>query len=785
MQYGYFDREKKEYVITNPETPTPWINYLGSDKYCALVSNNAGGYSFYLSAKSGRFMRFRYNNLPMDRPGRYLYLRDNASGDFWSASWQPVAKSLSEYRTECRHGLGYTTITSVYRNIETETTYFVPLGENLEIWQCTIKNKTDRPTDLSVFSYAELAVWDALNDLTDFQYFLNVVRNSLVPETEILDFDVGVIVTQGRPRVFAFCSRPLAGFDGDRDVFIGPHHSEANPAAVIAGRSFDSQARGGNACASFQTNITLAPGEEKSMVFVIGVGNALEEGVRYKKKYSCLVNVKTEFHKLKTHWANLLSPFACLTPDAIMNDTLNVLNPYQAHTTFNWSRSASYYESGTNRDGLGYRDSNQDALAVVAAVPERVRERILSLAGAIYKSGCATHTFQPLSGEGTGGCDYSDDHLWPLLTVSAYIKETGDTAVLDEEIPYFYDKTLDTLFAHLDRTIAYSLSRRGAQGLCLGLRADWDDTLNLSGQGESVWTSEMLCLAITIFGELADLTKNKKMANKYEAAKKELVDAIRQYAWDGAWFLRAYTGSGKKVGSSENKYGRIFLNPNTWAVLSGVAAREQAITAMDSVRKLLACDFGLMALSPAFRSFDPELGAITLYPPSLKENGSVFSHTNPWAIMAEAMLGRGELAFKYYQSLAPLSMNGRADIRKTEPYVYTQFLAGTEHQHPGEAKNSWLTGSASWAYVAGTQYILGIRPDYHGLGIDPCIPASWDGFSVRRKYRGTTYDITVKNPHHVCKGIQAISVDGKKIDGNILPVFRDDGKTHTVEAIMG
>ena len=785
MKYGYFDEEKKEYIITNPETPTPWINYLGSDKYCALISNNAGGYSFYLSPKTGRFMRFRYNNLPMDRPGRYLYIRDNASGDYWSTSWQPVGKDLKEYKNECRHGLGYTKIISTYANIESEVTYFVPLGENLEIWLLTVRNKDKKKRDLNIFSFAELAFWDAISDLTDFQYLLNVCRNRIIEDTQIIDYDVGTYVSLIRPRAYAFTTSPIVGWDGDRDVFIGPHRSEANPIAVTEGKSYNSKAIGGNPCISFNIKVDLKPNEEKTFLYVVGVGNASEEGVKMKKKYSDINNVHKEFKKLSDNWDNKLSSFSCKTPDTITNQMLNVLNQYQWHTTFNWSRSASYYESGTHRDGLGYRDSHQDALAAIASVPKRVRQRIISLTGAIYQMGCASHIFQPLTGEGAGGRDYSDDHLWLTLTTAAYIRETGDVAILDEVVRYFDGEEKDTVFDHLDRTIKYSLTKLGEHGLSLGLHADWNDTLNLSGKGESVWTTQLLYLVISEFEGLAELSGRKDAVNKYAPDKGKLLEAINKAGWDGEWYMRAYTHSGKKVGSKESKTGKIFLNPNTWAVMSGVADKEKAIKLMDAVHEVLYTKYGLMLLAPPFEEYDKELGLITLYPPAIKENGGIFAHANPWAVIAEAMLGRGELAFKYYRTIAPLAFNDIAEVKKTEPYIYVQFLAGKGHQHMGESRNSWLTGSASWNYVAATEYILGIRPDYKGLMIDPCIPKDWDGFTVKRKFRGTTYDIDIRNPNHVNKGIKEIKVDGKKIEGNILPVFKDDNKVHKVEVTMG
>ena len=781
MEYGYYDAARREYVITNPETPSPWINYLGADRYCALVSHNAGGYSFYQSAKSGRFLRFRYNNLPVDRPGRYLYLRDRESGDYWSAAWQPVGKDLSSYRTETRHGLGYTTIISQYTHIESETTYFVPQGEDLEIWLFTLRNKGTTPRRLAVFSYAEFAFWDAMLDLVDYQYILNMCRNRLDNDTQIIDYEVGL---EGRPRVFAFTTAPLAGWDCDRDIFMGVHRGEHNPRAVSEGHCFGSTAVGGNPCAAFQTEADLEAGEERTMIFAVGVGRADEAGIAARKRYADPHAARRALTDLADHWEHLLRPLTVAVPDPLVRDTLNVLNPYQAHTTFNWSRSASYYESGTLRDGLGYRDSHQDALAVIQAVPQRVRARILNLAGAVYRNGSACHTYQPLSGTGTGGHDYSDDHLWLTLTTAAYVKETGDLSVLDESVPYFDGGKNDTLFEHLKRTLDWALGHLGPHGLCRGLHADWNDCLNLTGKGESVWTTELLILALQTFTELAALSARAIEVGKYAKARDALIAAVNREAWDGGYYLRAFTDSGRKVGSRENNTGRIFLNPNTWAVICGAADGERGVLAMDAVRERLFTPFGLMLLTPAYREPDPELGAISLFPPSLKENGAVFAHTNPWAVIAETRLGRGDRAFEYFKTLLPLNRNDKADVCRVEPYVFTQFLAGNEHQLPGEGRNSWLTGSASWSYVAGTQYILGIRPDYAGLVVDPCIPHDWDGFEVTRTFRGARYEITVKNPDHVCRGIKEVSVDGKTIEGNALPLF-GDRQVHTVAVRMG
>lgn len=780
MRYGFFDEKNKEYVITNPQTPTPWLNYLGTDKYCAIISNNSGGYSFHLSPKSGRLLRYRYNNIPYDRPGRYIYIHDGK--EFWSVSWQPVCKNLIKYKSECRHGLGYTTISSSYNGIFARVTYFVPIDKELEIWLLEVQNTTKNKKSIDIFSYAEFAFWHAILDLTDLQYTLNICKAKKLQTSDIIDYTCQ-FADGSLKKAFAFATAPIRGFDCNRDVFIGQYNSESNPQAVINKKSFNSIAVGGNPCASFHTKLKLLPNKNNIIAYVIGIGDAQKVGKKLKKKYSNINNIKTELENIKKYWNKNLSVLQCQTPDKTFDSLVNILCPYQCHTTFNWSRSASYYETGTQRDGLGYRDSNQDCLSVIHSIPQKVKKRILDLSKAIYQEGNACHTFQPFTGESSGSNNYSDDHLWFILSVAEYLKETGDTSILSE-ITSYYDGDKGTIFEHMKKVIDYALSKLGTHGLSLSLRADWNDCLNLKEGGESVWTTELLYKALCEFCRICELFNKKKLKSKYTFWMKKIYQTINNVAWDGKWYLRAYTGNGKKVGSYQNKEGKIYLNSNIWAVISGVANKERAKMAMDMVYQHLWTKYGLMLFTPPYTKFDTNLGAITTFPAGLKENASIFCHPNTWAVIAETILGNGDRAYKYFKTLMPLSSNHIAEIRKTEPYAYCQFITGPDHLNFGEGKNSWLTGTASWAYVAATQYILGIRPDYNGLIIDPCVPKNWEKFYVRRIFRGSTYNISVENPDHVCKGIKSIYVDGSKTTTNLLPIFSDN-QSHEVKVIMG
>lgn len=784
MKYGYFDNKEKEYVITRPDTPLPWINYLGCEDYCALISNTAGGYSFYKDAKERRITRYRYNNIPMDRGGRYIYVRDNGSGDFWSASWQPILKDASKYKYECRHGLGYTVITSVYSGIKTKTTYFVPLGEDLEVWMIEIKNETKKMRNLTAASFAEFCLWDALNDMTDYQYNLNI------GETIYKD---NIIYHVSRYRVekkyFAYhaCVNAKANsFDSDRTAFLGPYGSLENPAAVVRGKGSNSIASGWAPVASQFINMKLRPGESKTLIFLLGYSEKKDDISRITAKFKSESKVLAELESLKKYWDENLSRFSAETEDPDVNAMVNIWNQYQARTTFNWSRSASYYESGIGR-GMGFRDSNQDTLGFVHQIPEKVRSRIIDLASTQFEEGNALHQYSPLTKKAISNeKNYSDDHLWLIFSVASYIKETGDAAFLNKPVPFESGKE-EPMYDHLARAVDYTMNNLGPHGLPLMFFADWNDCLNLGGsknKAESVMVAQMLVAAAYEMTKLAKISGRSQNMKKYEAIAEKMKENINKYAWDGSWYLRGFTDDEEPVGSSKCREGQIYLETQPWAVISGTAQEERAKKCMDSVKKYLATEYGIMILTPPYSQFHPELGSISIYPPGLKENGAIFCHPNPWAMIAECILGRGDQAFEYYKAILPATKNNIPEIHRVEPYVYCQMIAGRDHKSFGEGKNSWLTGTAAWNFVAVSQWILGIRPDYDGLVIDPCIPSKWKGFSASRSFRGCRYFITVRNPKKVSKGVAKMTIDGKPQAGNVISIFKDK-KDHHVEVEMG
>jgi len=790
MKYGYFDNKNREFVITRPDTPTPWINYLGCDEYCALISNTAGGYSFHRDPKDKRITRFRYNNVPVDRPGRYIYIRDEKSGDYWSVTWQPVLKAQSakrkaqNYKYECRHGMGYTVIKSKYDNISTEATYFVPLGENLEFWALKVKSNSRKTRNLKIFTYVEFCLWHAEMDMTDFQYSLNIA--SAVNEGNLIFHQTGYAPKSGRFGLAYFgCNQKIAGYDCDRETFIGRYHSESDPVAVERGRSFDSVASGGNPIGSVSVNLTLKPGQAKDIVFILGVAETKDEAKGAYKKYLDEKTVYEKLDELKSYWRAYLSHFEARTPDEDVNSMVNTWNQYQCRTTFNWSRFASYYEAGIGR-GMGFRDSNQDTIGVVHIIPDRVKGRIAELASNQFKNGSSHHKFFPLTKTGEKG-GYSDDPLWLILATAAYIRETGDIDFLNEKVKYI-DGVPEPMYEHLKKAIDFVLSEAGPQGFVLMRFADWNDCLNLGKDNEvaeTTWVPELLYLEIQEFLTLARFIDKAGDCEKYSAIAAKIKENFNNKAWDGKWYIRGIDKYGSAVGSAKCKEGGVIdLLPQAWAVMSGIAEPDKAKLCMDMLKKHLDTEYGIMLISPPYTEYDDKLGAVTTFASGLKENGGIFCHSNPWAMIAETYLGRGDVAFKYYKTILPPTKNRIADIHQTECYIYSQFITGKSNQNFGRARNSWLTGTAAWNLVAITQYILGVRPDYNGLVIDPCIPKKWKSFTVKRIFRGATYDIHVVNPKGVNKGVKSLEVDGMKTEGNVVPVFRDE-KVHKVEAVMG
>jgi cellobiose phosphorylase len=785
LKYGHFSREGKEYVIVRPDTPTPWINYLSNNEYCAIVSNTAGGYSFHIDPLHRRILRYRYNNLPADRPGRYLYIRDDETGKYWSPTWQPVLAELSTF--ECRHGLGYTKISSSHSSIRAEITFLVPLEDNLEIWMLTLKNASSETKKLTVFSYAEFCLWQAFNDLTDLQCSQGLAVAKY--EDDAVNYSLFDVSTG---YAFFASNGTITGYDCDRERFIGPYRNEASPAAVERGRCFNSEAHGGNPIAATSNSVMLNPEEAKTIIFVLGVVEKKSDAKKCIQKYKEKSAVDAELQRLREHWDAYLSNLQAKTVDEEFNIMINVWNQYQCKTTFDWSRYVSFYETGIGR-GMGFRDCNQDTLGVVHALPKKVRQRILDLTKNQFENGHVYHLYYPLTGEG-GFPPYtkeqmkffSDDHLWLILSTSEYIKETGDMTILDENVN-FVEGSNASLYDHLRRSIDFTINNMGKHGMPLLGTADWNDPQSLPGPNnaaESVWTAMLFHKVLLELAELCRECKREKDAQKFAALADKTKSHVNETAWDGDWYVRAYDDLGNPVGSSKRKEGKIYVNTQSWAVISQIAPKERGIQCMNSVKKHLNTEYGIMLLAPAYSRYYPEIGALTSYAPGLKENASIWSHANAWAILAECMLGRGDQAHEYYKKLAPPTKNRIAEIHQAEPYVYAQTIAGRDHPNFGLARQSWLTGTASWMMKVATNWILGIRPQYHGLLVDPCIPTSWDNFMVTRHFRNAIYEIKVENPDHVSKGIKDVTVDGKKLKTSLLPSFAD-GKKHTVKITMG
>lgn len=817
MKYGYFDDNNKEYVITNPKTPYPWINYLGSQDFFSLISNTAGGYHFYKDARLRRITRYRYNNVPVDMGGRYFYINDY--GNIWSPGWSPIKAELDKYC--CRHGMGYTKILGEKNGVSAEITFFVPLNYNGEVQKLTLKNISNEKKTFKLFSFVEWCLWDAQDDSTNFQ------RNFSTGEVEI-EGSVIFHKTEYKERRnhFAFYSvnAPISGFDTDREKFIGLYNGFENPQSVVAGEPFNSVADGWSPIASHCLEITLEPDETKDLVFVLGyVENDFDEkfnadgSMNKSKAYDMIKSMDSSekadkaLNDLNAYWNELLSKYTVSTPDEKVDRMVNIWNQYQCMVTFNMSRSASYFESGIGR-GMGFRDSNQDLLGFVHQIPQRARERILDLAATQLEDGGCYHQYQPLTKKGNNeiGGDFSDDPLWMILSVAGYIKETGDFSILDEQVPYDNDKTkAQTLMHHLKQSFYHVTENVGPHGLPLAMRADWNDCLNLScfsdkpGESfqtftsnkygeekfshvaESVFVAALFAFAGPEFVKLCEYKNLKDEAKKAQNAIDTMRENTIKYGFDGEWFLRAYDDFGKKVGSKECEEGKIFIEPQGFAVMAGLGSDSgKDIKAMESVKKYLDSKYGLVLLNPAFTKYHIEYGEISTYPAGYKENAGVFCHNNAWIICAEAVLGHGNRAFEYYSKICPAFLEEISDLHRTEPYVYAQMIAGKDAKRHGEAKNSWLTGTAAWNFVAISQYILGIMPEYEGLMVNPCIPENWSNFKVVRNFRGNIYNIEVKNPDNVSKGIKSITVDDVKINGNILPVF-EKGSEHKVEVVMG
>ena len=799
MQYGHFDNEKREYVIDRVDLPVSWTNYLGVKDLCVVVNHTAGGYMFYQSPEYHRVTRFRGNAVPMDRPGHYVYLRDAKDGDYWSISWQPVGKPLNQAKYTCRHGMSYTTYECDYKGIKASQTLMVPMDDAVELWDVRLKNTTDKERRLSVFSYCEFSFHHIMIDNQNFQMSLYCAGSSY--DENIIEYDL--FYEEFGYQYFTSNVTP-DGFDCLRDSFLGAYRTEDNPIAVEHGTCSGSHELGNNHCGSLQKDLVLAPGEEVRLIFMLGEGNR-EAGKKIREKYSDMANVDAAYAQLKDYWENKFAQLQIKTPNEGMNTLINTWNLYQAEVNIMFSRFASFIEVG-GRTGLGYRDTAQDAMTIPHSNPEKCRLRIVELLRGLTTKGYGLHLFSPEwfdpdakkekkkpfksptviptvnAKDIVHGLEdaCSDDALWLVPSIIEYIKETGETGFADETVTYA-DGGEGTVYEHMKRILDFSAEQVGATGICKGLRADWNDCLNLGG-GESAMVSFLHYWAISHFLQLAEYLGRTEDVEKYQAMRERVGNVCNRELWDKEWFIRGITKNGKKIGTSEDAEGKVHLESNAWAVLSGAADVEKGKRAMDSVDKYLFTPYGILLNAPSYTVPDDDIGFVTRVYPGLKENGSIFSHPNPWAWAAECVLGRGDRAMKFYNALCPYYQNNMIEIRQSEPYSYCQFVVGRDHTAFGRARHPFMTGSGGWAYFSATRYMLGIRPDFEHLTIDPCIPADWKEFSAVRRWRGAEYDIHVENPDGVMKGVQELYLDGEKVER--IPVMAQ-GSRHDVRVVMG
>jgi cellobiose phosphorylase len=799
MKYGYFDDDAKEYVITRPDTPQSWSNYLGSTEYGAVITNNAGGYGFYKSGANGRFLRLRFNSIPMDQPGRYFYLRDKASGDFWSASWQPVGKPLDQYESECRHGTAYSKFTAKYSGITSEATYYVPLGQTFEYWRLKLTNNDSKPRTISAFSYCEFTNnWNTTQDQVNLQYSLFIIKGERVGDMlriAIQDNLTSQYVKPGQTSGdiaqnswMTLVGAPMAGYDTDRATFIGTYGGYHAPAIVQKGQCANSNAFGDNACGTMQADIELAPGESKEIIVMLGIGDAQGSGEKARAEFGSVERADRELAKLKESWHAKLGSLVVKTPDEDINHTVNVWGLYNCLITFAWSRAASLVYNG-ERDGLGYRDSVQDILGVSAAIPEQARERLELLLTGQLACGGAIPVIKPFDhkpGQEKAPPKEefrSDDCLWFFNAVPAFVAETGDFGFYNKELPYA-DKGKATVFGHLKQALLFNLERMGKHGIPCGLSADWNDCLRLGYQGESLFVAFQLRLGLTTYSDIALRLGNKK-ESAWALKQRDILDKnIQKHCWDGEWFIWAIGEDGTVYGTKNYEEGQVYFNTQVWSVLSGAATPEQAKLAMETVKSKLATPYGLMLSAPPFRKTSIDVMRAVVFNSGIKENAGIFNHTQGWGIMAETMLGNGERAYEYCKAALPAAYNDKAEIRQMEPYVQGQTTYSKFSPRPGNARTSWLSGAATWAYYSLTQYILGIRPEYEGLRLDPCVPKDWKGYSVERQFRGKKLTIEFKNPNGVNKGIKEVTLNGEKISGNLIPADKLK-ETNVVVAVMG
>ena len=810
MKFGFFDDANREYAITNPKTPWPWINYLGNEDFFSLVSNTAGGYSFFKDAKFRRITRYRYNNVPMDAGGRYFYIKDGKT--VWNPGWKPTKTKLDSY--ECRHGMGYTRITGAKDGLTASLLMFVPLKTHAEVQKLTLTNTSRKTKSVTVFSFLEWCLWNASTDMENFQ------RNFSTGEVEV-EGSVIYHKTEYKERrnhyAFYGVNAKVAGFDTDRETFIGLYNGFDEPEAVLAGKSRNSVAHGWSPIASHSLKVALKPGQSKTFVFTLGYVE-LPEAQKWQKKgvinkkpaqailkaFDTAAKVDRAFAALKAYWDDLLARYAVRTGNAKLDRMVNIWNQYQCMITFNMSRSASFFESGIGR-GMGFRDSNQDLVGFVHQIPDRARQRILDIAATQFPDGGCYHQYQPLTKRGNNdiGGGFNDDPMWLIFGTVAYLKETGDFSILEEKVPFDNRKGSEvTLFEHLKVSFDHVVKNLGPHKLPLIGRADWNDCLNLNcfshdpnesfqttenntkgSKAESLMIAGLFCVCGRDYAELCAHLGKGAEAKRAAKAVAAMEKAVEKFGWDGEWYLRAYDFFGRKVGSKSNDEGKIFIESQGWCGMAEIGkAKGMPEKALDATKKYLECEHGIVLNQPAFTKYVVEYGEISTYPAGYKENAGIFCHNNPWIIIAETLAGRGTDAWNHYAKICPSYTEDRSDLHKVEPYVYSQMVAGRDAAKPGEGKNSWLTGTAAWNWYAISQFILGVKPDYDALVVDPCIPRGWKSYAVTRRFRGGTYEIEVKNPKGVEKGVAKVVVDGHEVFGNRIPLAKG---RHRVTVTMG
>ncbi|HEY8945589.1 MAG TPA: hypothetical protein VIM73_15075 [Polyangiaceae bacterium] len=780
MKFGHFDDEAREYVVTRPDTPRPWSNYLGTTEYGAIITNNAGGYSFFRSAAKHRFLRLRSNSVPLDQPGRYFYVRDAESRDYWSASWQPVGKPLDRYESVCRHGTAYTIITSKYDDIETESTYFVPLAQVFEYWRLKITNKSKRRRKLSIYTFCEFTgAGDLINDLTNLQYSLFVNRGRMVD---------GMLAIASHPNEpygpdrFGDLGRywmkvvgaPVVAFETLRENFLGNYGSYAAPEALVEGKLTNFETEGENVVGVQQVDLELAPGESRELFVLLGLGTPDSHGKDLVKEFGNAERCEAELQRLKRSWHGRLQSVHATTPDPEFDHMVNVWNAYNALVTYAWSRAASLIYNG-ERDGLGYRDTVQDFLGVTPLLKEEMRGRLeLMLTGQV-ECGGAMPLVRPFShrpgAEQTPAPEHfrSDDALWLFNAVPAYVAETGEVEFYDKVLPYA-DRGEATVLGHLRRALEFNLERTGKNGLPSGLAADWNDCCNLGYTGESVMVAFQVRYGLTVYAEICE-SLGRVEETRWALAQRERLDGvIQRVCWDGEWFIWATGADGTVFGTKAMEEGKVYINTQAWAVISGAATAEQTRLALRSMNEYLATPYGLMLSAPPFEKTPRTIMGGVIYNAGIKENAGIFNHPQAWAVMAECIAGNGDRAYEYYRAYMPSAYNERAEIRQIEPYVHSQTTYATCNSNAGKSRVPWLTGTVSWSYFVALQYILGVRPELSGLRIDPCIPKTWPGFEVERSFRGRKLRIKIKNPSGKCRGVRSLTIDGKVVHANFAPL---------------